>query len=346
MLQFLPRRTSLEVAQGGLMPFTVKSDAKDACVSRAPPGEEAEPKSVPHLRRVIAGLRTALGALGGAALTLFRYHAPNCPGGEQVVSKAQQMELPPTPNIICLLTHKCSSHTHSLVDRVANRLGRFGICVWCDPFEVGEDIDAKIETLGIDALLFLASPESLRSDRCLQELAAARARRLPVFTLRLEGHVPDHLSRRLYLDLAIPNALGRRLDELAQAIRARVILFRQIKGLSAQARFERADTLKRIVDQEDRTVIAEFLDLLADEFVNLDDPTAQFWIATAIGHAHTPEAGLTLIELATNPACHPYAYQGMVDGLEMLRHEFPQLEKSPQIALTIGNLVDRIGGVS
>lgn len=255
------------------------------------------------------------------------------------------MDIPRFTGIACLLTHKCNSRTHPLADRVATTLGRYGISVCLDPFKAGEDIDAKIETLGIEALLFMASPDSLQSKRCLQELAAVRARRLPVFTLRLEGEVPDHLSCRLYLDLSTPDGIERGLDELAPVICARVSLFRQIKGLSVQAPLDREQTLRRIIDDLDRTVLSELLKPLADEFVSLDDPNAQFWIATAIGHARTPEAGLTLIELAASPACHPYAYQGILDGLEMVRHELSQHEIAPQVAFTINDLMRRTGGV-
>jgi len=197
--------------------------------------------------------------------------------------------------------------------------GESGIDSLIDPFPQGCDIDKRIETLNVHALLFLSDPESLKSEYCLKELNAARRRSIPIFAAQIEGPIPEEFRRRIYISLdgrKVQDCTGE-LAEFASALRSRGQLYQKIKHLTQDQFPEDSRSLaKSISDEPEVTVLAEFVKELKLRFREMkSDPTTQYWLACAIGKVGTPEAKRILARLLQEKDIHPYAQEGLKDAI-------------------------------
>jgi hypothetical protein len=223
-------------------------------------------------------------------------------------------------SIECLASHKCSEETHKLIDhRIRNIFKKHKVNLLRDKFDPGDDIDARIETFDIQALLFFFNPDSWASQYCRKELGAAERLSIPVFLIRLAGDVPMEYKRRIYLDLPTldNNMFKYQMEELAVAIHTRGCLYRNINCLYELPVEKSYGVIKEIYDLTDRTVLAEFVDQLGEQFFQVDNPTTQFWIATTIGKAGTLKAKGVLEGLLKQDN-HPYARYGVFQALEKI----------------------------
>lgn len=225
----------------------------------------------------------------------------------------------------CLLTHKCGCATHKLAYQMRNALREYGVTLLLDPFRPVDDINARIETLEIDALLFLSDPESLCSKRCRQELAAARSRDMPIFTVRVKGSVPEELSQRIYPSLTDLDSASfeSEMGRFAVWVHTRVLFWQKIRSLSDQSPEDSRQAAQCIYDESDRTILAEFVRQLGNQYKWVQDSTTQFLIAKTIGKARSPQAGVVLLELFAREGDHPLARHGVIEALEMVSHEVP-----------------------
>jgi len=221
--------------------------------------------------------------------------------------------------VSCLLSHKCSAETHELGKRMQNVLSKCKVELLVDSFPQGVDINAGIDSFEIDALLFLFSPKSFKSEYCRRELAIARSRGIPVFTIRLAGDVPKTLMRRVYINLPVLDdaALKQQLDELGESIYVRGNLYRTIAMLPEQPPEISYKDAQKIHDLTERTVLAEFVRQLGAQYRRVSDPNTRFWIATALGKAGTRMAGKILQGLLKEDD-HPLAQHGVLQAIETI----------------------------
>ena len=234
---------------------------------------------------------------------------------------------------ICLLSHKCNADVHPRPgDSSLNAFGRRlqsvfdmnGVALVVDPFGPGDDIDVRIQTFVFHAVLFLCTPESLCSRACRQELDTARSRNVPIFTILLRGASEGlgDLNQRIHIDMSrtSPAHLDGQLGKLAMSVRWRGTVWRHLLMLSPEAAPEemRAASLG-IADMaiEHPEVVAEFIDDLGARYSRRIDPTARFWMATAIGATGTRRAGELLTQLAGSED-HPYPASGIQQGLDRI----------------------------
>jgi hypothetical protein len=234
--------------------------------------------------------------------------------------------------IICLLSHKCGPVTHELGGKIRDVLRGFDIDLLIDPFRPGDDIETRMRTFDIDAFVFLASAGSLASDPCRFEFETARRRSVPLFVAHLEGELPEPLRQRNHWKPPSPEdpAFAAKVGGLASAIRSRVEFARDAALLRTNNLPQDAqDAARRIALKADRTAIAEFVPLLTQRYLEVeDDPTVRYWIALALGKAGTAEAAEALKQLP--PEDHPYALEGIRQALEMVAEE-PKSEYFPRL---------------
>ena len=222
----------------------------------------------------------------------------------------------------CLLTHSCS-HDHALSERIRGALGANGLLIDVDPFPPGVGIVARIETLSIDVLLFLISPESWSSHWCREELAAARRRGIPVLLLRARGSVPPELQAHISFDLTSEDE--RSFDEatrqLALAIHARARLHRLVVAAGPDAFPDVSHAAAQsLADEADAAVLAEFVESIGARLRDGSDPVTQAALARALGEAGTQRAAEMVCELmASLPSdSHPLVRYALEDARERL----------------------------
>lgn len=221
----------------------------------------------------------------------------------------------------CLLSHKCNDESHSLGSKIQAIFVGYDIELLIDPFEPGVDVSARIQTLELDALLFLSSPDSIASQACREEIDAARFRFLPVFVVRLDGHVDREMRERIFVNAPAldPAELRDALQRLAKTIGVCGRLQRTIAVLATEKSPETTrDAAQRLAEEEDLAAVAGLLPKLADVYPKVVDPTARFWIAAAVARTRTPEAEESLHSFLSFEQ-HPYPIRGIEDGLAVVR---------------------------
>jgi hypothetical protein len=224
--------------------------------------------------------------------------------------------------INCLLSHKCNDRAHCLAERLRVALETFGICLQIDPFHVGDDVDIRIQTFNIEAVVFLSEVASLASEYVQQELESASRQGLPVFTILLEGELPASWKKRSWWRMPPTDdpAFATQAGALAESIRRRVLFNRKIRELNSTNYFiAMSEVAKDIAANEERTILAEFAEELAKRYREVLDPTTRYWIAISLGRADTPEAVRLIEELP--PANHPLEVEGIREAREMLSHD-------------------------
>jgi hypothetical protein len=226
-----------------------------------------------------------------------------------------------TNAISCLLSHKCGE-AHLLGDLLRNALRSFEICLQIDPFSVGDDVDIRMQTFNIEALILLCSPASLASEPCQLELRSASRQGMPIFTAHLEGPVPLSLRKRSYWHVPPSDspAFATGVEELAKSVQSRVLFNRKLHLLYPSNYFyEMTEVAKSIATEEDRTIVAEFACELARRYRKISDPTTRYWIALALGRADTAQAAALLQKLPRSD--HPLELEGIRQAREMIQHD-------------------------
>src|SRR5262245_7133591 len=134
-----------------------------------------------------------------------------------------------------LLSHKCDAVSEAFGERLRLALAAHHIDLQIDPFDPGDIVARRIETLKLDFVVFLVTPESVVSRWCRLELAAARNPGLPVFNVRLNGAVPVRCGRRISQSFPADDQ-GFELEtaRLASAIGTAVPLLRNLRLLATQ----------------------------------------------------------------------------------------------------------------
>lgn len=216
-------------------------------------------------------------------------------------------DLPAEPledNVACFISHKCERGDGEHCQWMDSRAGRglrgalegASVSALVDPFGVGVEVGAHIETLSFDALLFVASPRSLSSSWCAKELAVARFRRVPCFAVRVDdlpGPLPAGLSERKHPDLRdyLDAELDQVLAHMAAEIFRRARLWRAARCLIAEVSAdEQRRAARRIEDADDLTAVTELLPLMDDLYTLRIDPVARASLAGAAGGTLAPSA--------------------------------------------------------
>ena len=225
--------------------------------------------------------------------------------------------------VICLLSHKCREH-HALGEKVAALLGVQNINLQIDPFRQGDHVNTRERTFDLDALLFFSSPASRTSENCLLEVRTAQENGIPVFAALLDGIVPDilKLNERINWIPSSPESpqFRNEVEALGVAIHER-IRFRRLMIIfkAGVPPDESGKIAQEIAEGTDRTVLAEHVLDLREKYLNIDDPTAQYWTAVAIGNAGTTQACDVLRGFKSLPATqHPFALEGVREALELI----------------------------
>ena len=224
------------------------------------------------------------------------------------------------PPVKCFYSHKCGESEHAFGNVVRRVFCRRGIELLVDPFGVGVEVGSRIETVEFHALLFVSSKESNESPYCQAELKVASSRLVPVFIIRWKDEVPECLRGRIYLDYAevIADLMETKLDELAQAIRLRGALLRDIGRIGPENPPEVARrAARRIADTTDTTALAEFLDLMERRFSPGIDPVAGYNVVVAVGETRALRAEKTL-RAWCDMEIHPLVKEGIREALEMI----------------------------
>ena len=229
-------------------------------------------------------------------------------------------------SLTLFLSHKCDERmcgkrVNSLANRLAQSLSRHNITLRIDPFDYGDDVTVGMQSVEFDALLFLMTPESWASKSCRIELDTALRQGTPIFVALLEGDLPDELSHRLSWNVQNLNgeALAEQVDDLARAIRSRVLIRRDIQSLAKANPVDvTREAAENVATSKERAVVAEYAHELAQRYRLLTDPATCFWIALALGNAGTPDAEELLRGLP--PKGHPLPSEGIQQALETIAH--------------------------
>jgi len=229
--------------------------------------------------------------------------------------------------IRCLLSHKCDDHTHRIGQHLRVALSPLVIDLQIDPFDVGDDVNTRMQTFDIEGVIFLSSPESITSVACQLELKSAGRQAIPVFTIHLQGLVPSQLKKRSYWHMPSVDdpAFAAGVEDLARSIHSRVAFNQKIRLLYPENSFhDMLDVARTIATQGERTILAEFACELARRYLKISDPNTRFWIALALGRADTPQAARLLDRLPKQD--HPLALEGVRQAREMILHDAPGAE--------------------
>jgi hypothetical protein len=224
-------------------------------------------------------------------------------------------------DIPCLFSHKCCAESHEVGLAMERQLLKDGIALKIDPFNIGDNVEIRMQTFEIEALVFLYSPESYASPYVQMELQCARRQRFPHFVVHAIAQVPAQLRR--FIDLKLPplgsSAFEKACAELADAIQNRVQFRRKLRMLHPSKSFhELIEVAQEIALDGDRTLIAESACDLSLKYCKISDPTTCYWIALALGRADTPRAARLLNRLPKKD--HPLVSQGIREAKDMLRH--------------------------
>jgi|SRR5271157_2527242 len=229
-----------------------------------------------------------------------------------------------TSNIACLFSHKCGCEAHRIGLAIQKTFLSHRITLQIDPFNVGDNVNVRMETFDIEALVFLLSPESVASLPVRLELRSARRQRLPIFIIHLDGLVPAQLKKSTYWKIPpiVSAEFAEGVENLAGAIRSRVGFRRQLRMLYPDNSFhELIEVAQGIALTAERTVLAESACELALKYCKISNPSTRYWIALALGKADTPRAARLLNKLPSKD--HPLALEGIQQAKDMLRHNAP-----------------------
>jgi hypothetical protein len=206
--------------------------------------------------------------------------------------------------------------------------------VQIDPFKVGDDVNMRVQTFDIEAVIFLSSLESVASTPCRTELRSAVRQGMPVFVIHLEGSVPTQLKERFYwhMPFADDPTFHKGLADLVKSITGRVAFAQRVRLLYPENSFHETSAIARTIATEtDRTILAEFVSELTRRYLNLSEPTTRFWIALALGRANTPLSARLLDKLPRRD--HPLVLEGIRQAMEMIQHDAPNADPQSMDAL-------------
>lgn len=226
--------------------------------------------------------------------------------------------------IKCLFSYKFGAENYRIAERLQIVLHSFAINLEVDIFPPGVDCNTHMQSLGVEAVIFLCSPESVSSASVQVELSAAQRQGIPVLVIRQSGEVPAHLRGRSYWDLPQLDSpeFHSGAEELAAAIQLRVSFHRTVNLLKPDNSFhETIEAARAIATDFEPTLLAEYACELANRYSRLSDPTTRFWIALSLGKAKTPQAAKLLDKLPL-PG-HPLESEGIRQAKAMLRDEPP-----------------------
>lgn len=230
--------------------------------------------------------------------------------------------------ISCLFTHKCgagvcdrprpcSCISRCIGCRLKNNLQKFAVDLLVDPLRVGDHVQTRMETFDFDALLFLMSEESLRSEPCATELDTARRFGRPIFAVAISSELPPSYRDRLCMSLAeLRTAAG--VEKLGSAIREHVLILRLLND----ARGAPPDVSRNAARQlytRDSSTLAEFISELETAYLQNQDDATRYWIALAIGHTRASGAGYSLAQLRARETA-PYPREGLNRALDALNN--------------------------
>jgi hypothetical protein len=231
--------------------------------------------------------------------------------------------------ILCLFSHKCSVQNHAVGLRLMQGLEQAGIELLIDPFLVGDDVQSRIGSLELDAIVFLWS-DPLLAMIALLEFDEGRRRSIPVFVAIREGDPITNLNEANLREANVWTPPSEDTSKFADAvaslgrnIRAQVAARRTVQSLlrSGSAREER-EAAQRLAVEFDSYLLAENLSLLTDAYEHLTDPTVRYWIAIAVGRAGTVQATEALSRFPKTD--HPYALEGVRQAQEMIAQKARQ----------------------
>lgn len=194
----------------------------------------------------------------------------------------------------CLVSHSESDHDVAL--RIQRMLTRPDLILDVDPFPIGVDITARLETWTIHVLLFLATPDSVTSRWCRAELRAAARRGIPMVAARLRGDMAGALVNRIYLDLADTDetSFAQRVAQLEEPLRTRAQLFGLVEASGPDEFVDDSQWAARELafGDHDPAALAEFVRSIGRQFRRSSDPATQAWLAKALGRADSREAAM------------------------------------------------------
>jgi len=217
----------------------------------------------------------------------------------------------PLREIACLFSHKCNGEGHEIGKKLEMSLAPLGIRLEIDPFSPGHDVQLRMQTFDIEAVLFLSTPESIASEQCQLELRAATRQGLPIFTAYLRGDLPIWLKKRSFWRVPMnAQEFAAGTQVLAAATKERVAFHRQIRLLYPDNYFlETSQVARNIAMTGERTLIAEYACELAIRYRRITDPGTLYWIALALGKANTVQASKLLDHLPKGD--HPLILEGI-----------------------------------
>jgi hypothetical protein len=233
----------------------------------------------------------------------------------------------PHPQLHCLLSHKCDDRSHGIGQHLRAALRPFGIDLQMDPFDVGDEVDARMQTFDIEALILLSTPESVASEPVRLELESAERQGIPMFTIHLNGTLPSLLKKRSYWHMPSFDdpAFTVGLQDLVRSVQSRVAFNRKIRLLYPENSFhEMLEVARSIAMEAERTILAEFACELARRYVKVNEPNTRYWIALALGKANTAQAARLLDRLPKQD--HPLALEGIRQARAMIQHDAPAAE--------------------
>jgi hypothetical protein len=199
--------------------------------------------------------------------------------------------------LICFLSHKCNVESHAIGLKLHEAVQPMGISLLRDPFNPGEDVLIKIDTLEFNSFVFLHSSESWGSEMCQHELEIAKIRGVPVIAVLVDETRCDELRSRIWID-ASPNNGGlsdAKLESLCLAIQAHAQAYRAAHTLGPDNAPEEAlESAKCLVDEVDAALIGEHLQHIAASYRRDTDIQTRHWIALAVGKVGSRVASAVL----------------------------------------------------
>ena len=223
-------------------------------------------------------------------------------------------------DVQCLFSHKCSIENHAFGFHLQSALEGTGIHLLIDPFHLEDDMEAQIDRYVFDAIILLWSPEVKMSQIVERECLAARRLGLPFFVAVSFGIPPPDFKKE-YVWLAppveSPHFFGAAVN-LGRTIHASVGLQRTMRMLSAGSTpDESRAAAERLALDFDRSLLVESLPLLAEQYLQINDPVTRYWIAIALGAAGTAVAADLLAKLPKED--HPLVLEGIRQAREIIK---------------------------
>lgn len=224
----------------------------------------------------------------------------------------------------CFISHPWAKGFHHFAVRVAEALRKHGITVWLDEEQLlpGDAIRSHIMsrlTNQNDILLFVLSPETLRSQNCLDELEIALSAKRSIISLLVEAcNAPEVLQHSIQIDFRDPIFFDAALNRLVEGIKKSTRMHQVMAKLTNpnhDIRVEAALILGELGLEEGLSAISQCL--LIER-----DPDVLYWYAQALGKfvrlggSEGQKAFSLLNKLLTNTS--PRVAQGAADALRGL----------------------------